>query len=299
MYLDYTCRLTFGAIPVESGAVGTREIVWDGTRRHAVLLVIGVAITLGAVGEIASLTLGGAPDWNAGITGVVAAMAAAGLVVSVRYNPLNDMVTRNRRAAEERTSRQIRRSFLDLLLLDLVLVVLAFPFGVVVAVRDDDPSGWFLSLLFGFLSAIALCLAWLVGALVVLPIVALVGALIGAKGSSRVAASGGAVFLSIVLFAVVTVLAVPSAEHGYVGRTGRVLTAVGVLLGLPLADAPSPALLWAARLALLVLVASMIWFAHEGRAAQRRSTPRRATPGSTPRRATPGPAARRRSGSSE
>ena len=266
-----------------------QRIVWDGTRRHAVLLVIGVGIALAAVGEIAALTLGPAPDWNAGITSVVSAMAAAGLVVSVRYNPLNDMVTRNRRAAEERTNRQIRRSFLDLLVLDLVIVVLAFPLGIVVAFRDDDPSGWFLSLMFGFLSAIALCLAWLVDALVVLPIVSLVGALIGLKGSSRVAASGGAMFLSIVLFAVVTVLAVPSAEHGYVGRTGRVLTAVGVLLGLPLADAPNPALLWAARLALLLLVASMIWFAHEGRAAQRRSTQRR----SGSRRAT-----RRRSGSS-
>ena len=267
-----------------------QRIVWDGTRRHAVLLVIGVGIALAAVGEIAALTLGPAPDWNTGITSVVSAMAAAGLVVSVRYNPLNDMVTRNRRAAEERTNRQIRRSFLDLLVLDLVVVVLAFPLGIVVAFRDDDPSGWFLSLVFGFLSAIALCLAWLVDALVVLPIVSLVGALIGLKGSSRVAASGGAMFLSIVLFAVVTVLAVPSAEHGYVGRTGRVLTAVGVLLGLPLADAPNPALLWAARLALLLLVASMIWFAHEGRAAQRRSTQRRS--GSL--RAT-----RRRSGSSE
>ena len=88
-------------------------IVSDGTRRHAVLLVIGAVIALAAVGEIAHLTLAPAPDWDDGITGVVSAMAAAGLVTGLRYNPLNDVVTRNRRAADARTTRQLRRSFLD------------------------------------------------------------------------------------------------------------------------------------------------------------------------------------------
>ncbi|MGN8050578.1 hypothetical protein ACTJKO_12900 [Curtobacterium sp. 22159] len=249
--------------------MGMLGIVSDGTRRHAVLLVIGAVIALAAVGEIAYLTLAPAPDWGDGITGVVSAMAAAGLVTGLRYNPLNDVVTRNRRAAGARTTRQLRRSFLDLLLLELIVVVLAFPFGVVLVVRDGDQSGWFLSLVFGLLSACALLLAWLVDMLVVLPVVSLVGALIGARGSSRVAAAGGAMFLAIVAFSIAVVVAVPSEDTGYVGRTGRLLRAVGVLVGLPLAATPNPALLWCARLALVALVASIIWFAREGRAARR------------------------------
>ena len=242
-----------------------RGLVLDGTRRHDVLLAIALVPVLAAVAETAALTLSRDPDWGSGITGVVAAMTVAGLVVGVRYNPLNDIATRNRRSAQERTSRESRRSFLDLLVLDLVLIVLGLPFGGVLAIREGDPSAWFLSLVFGFLSAIALLLAWLVDMFVVLPIVSMVGALIGAKGSSRTAASAGAVFLSVLVFAVAVTVAVPSTDHGYLGRAGRFLEAMGVLAGLPFRDAANPALLWLARLALVLLVLSITWLVREGR----------------------------------
>jgi hypothetical protein len=231
-----------------------------------VLLVIGVAFALAAVGEVALLVLTPDPDWGTGITSVLCAMAIAGLVVGLRWNPFDSLESRNRVRAAEQTSREGRRTALDLLLLDLVLVVLAFPLGVVVVVRDDDPTGWFLSLMFAFLSAIGLLLAWLVDMLVVLPVVTLVATLIGRTGSNRVAA----MLLAIVGFAIAVTFAVPTESHGYVGRGGRLLEAVGVLLGVPFREPASPALLWIARLALVLVVASMVWFAREGRAARRR-----------------------------
>jgi MFS family permease len=246
------------------------RIVCDGTRRQAVLLVIGAAFALAAVGEVALLVLTPDPDWGTGITSVLCAMAIAGLVVGLRWNPFDSLESRNRVRAAEQTSREGRRTALDLLLLDLVLVVLAFPLGVVVVVRDDDPTGWFLSLMFAFLSAIGLLLAWLVDMLVVLPVVTLVATLIGRTGRNRVAASLAAMLLAIVGFAIAVTFAVPSESHGYVGRGGRLVEAVGVLLGVPFREPASPALLWIARLALVLVVASMVWFAREGRAARRR-----------------------------
>lgn len=241
-------------------------MVWDGTRRHAVLLVVGIMIATGAVAEIGRLVVTDAPDWGLAIAGWACAMFVAGLVVALRYNPLDDLASVDAR----RVMRGSRRSFVDLLVLVLVVAVVAFPFGAVVAIRDGDPTGWFLSSVFGLLSAIPLLLAWLVDVLVVLPIVSIIGAALGRKGSSRLAAAGGALFLAIVALAVTTTFAVPSAEHGYVGRTGRVLSALGVLVGLPLGTVSSPVLLWCARLALLAFVAAMVWFVREGRATQRR-----------------------------
>lgn len=248
-----------------------RRVFSDGTRLHAVLLTVAAVLALGAVGGIAYLALDEYPDWDTGLLEILCAGGAAGLVLGVRHNWLPD-IAGGGAGAVRRTNRQSRRTALDLLLVTLLVVVVGLPFGAAYAAREDDSSGWFMSALFGLIVGAGALGGWLVDVFVVLPIASIVSAFVGPRTGSRVAAAGGALFITIGAFAASVILAAPDAYDGERGRLRQFVTGLGVLLGWPGVVVEHAAMLWAARLSALALVASIVWTVREARRATDRRT---------------------------
>ena len=199
-------------------------------------------------------------DVDAAMAWLLIPALAAGLVLSRRFYPL-----RITDADSSHMNRAWKLTFADVGLIAVGYLVILMISAVVLQFVSPDGSAFFVAAFVALLAGGAALLGVLGSFLTIMPAITLAGALgriVGRRAVDVEQAAGATLLLSVAVFATSLVLAT-SIETSGSSRTEAWVAIFVLLTGIQSDEAriTSEPLAWVARLALALIVASVVWLA--------------------------------------